>query len=55
MTDIIETLVGMLIVVSWLAGIVIAKGAISITLAVICPPYAWYLIVEKLMVMNGVM
>ncbi len=41
-------LVGLLIVMLWLAGIVIAKGDWSTLFAVVFPPYAWYLVVEIL-------
>jgi len=37
----------------WLAGIALAKGFWSLMFAVIIPPYAWYLAVEKIMLLNG--
>lgn len=41
-------------VVWWLAGIVLAKGFWSCLIAVIMPPYAMYLLVERVMQMWGV-
>jgi hypothetical protein len=38
--------------VGWLAGIVLANGAISTAVAVWMPPYAWYLVLEKVMMMS---
>ena len=38
---------------SWLAGIVLAKGFWSTVAAVCVPPYAWYLVVERTMIMSG--
>lgn len=40
-------------IIFWIAGIVIAKGFFSTFFAIIMPPYAWYLIVEKLMQVWG--
>jgi len=39
--------------ISWIAGIVLAKGFLLTTLAIFMPFYAWYLIVEKLMMHFG--
>ena len=49
----IEIIASLLIMVTWLAGIVIAKGFWSSIFAILIPPYAWYLVIEKLMLMNG--
>lgn len=38
---------GVLALVSWLVGVVLAKGFWSTVFAVTLPPYAWYLVVEK--------
>lgn len=40
-------------IMCWLAGIVLAKGFWTTTAAIFFPPYALYLIVEKLMIMFG--
>jgi hypothetical protein len=41
-------------IVWWLAGIVLAKGFWSATIATTMPPYAMYLVVERVMIMLGV-
>ncbi|WP_198655760.1 hypothetical protein [Salinicola sp. CR57] len=38
----------------WIAGVVIAKGFWSTFFAVVIPPYAWYLAVESLLQVWGV-
>ncbi|HET8686456.1 MAG TPA: hypothetical protein VFM18_07305 [Methanosarcina sp.] len=42
-----------LLAVLWVAGIVLAKGFWLTVLAVCFPLYAWYLIVEKIMIIAG--
>lgn len=37
-----------LAVVCWLAGIVLAKG-FGAVVAILIPPYGWYLVVERVM------
>ena len=49
----ISNLYAFIFIMLWVAGIVIAKGFISITFAIFIPPYAWYLIIEKLMIIYG--
>jgi len=44
---------GLTAVIMWLAGIVIASGFWSTTFAVCFFPYSWYLVVEKVMLING--
>ena len=41
-------------VVAWLMGGVLAKGFWPTTGACLFPPYAWYLAVEKLMQLAGI-
>ena len=43
------TLLGVL----WLAGIVLAKGFWSTVAAICVLPYAWYLVVERVMAIAG--
>lgn len=43
-----------LLTVTWIAGVVLAKGALSTFFAIIIPLYAWYLIVERLMQVTGI-
>ena len=45
----IESLGLLLAIVTWLGGAVLAKGFWLTAAAVICPPYAWYLVVELAM------
>lgn len=40
-------------VASWIAGVVIANGFWSTTIAVFFPPWAWYLLVEKCLIVAG--
>jgi hypothetical protein len=37
------------VVFSWVAGVVLAIGFWSTLIAVIFPPWAWYLFIEKLL------
>ena len=53
MNKLIEVIFTLLVLISWLVGIVIAKGFWSCLFATIIPPYAWYLVIEKLMLVNG--
>ena len=50
MKSIAELLLGLIFGVSWLMGIVLAKGFWLTTLSICLPFYSWYLVVEKLMV-----
>lgn len=38
----------------WLAGIVLAVGAIPTAIAVIVPLYAWYLVMEHALILAGI-
>lgn len=38
-----------ILVIAWLGGLVIVKGFWLMAVAIVFPPYAWYLFVEKLM------
>lgn len=44
---------GLVLLVSWVAGVVIAKGFWATIAAIVLCPYAWYLSVEKIMQING--
>lgn len=47
-------LIGLVLLgVSWIAGVVLATGFWSTGAAVCMPPYAWYLVVERMMAMAG--
>ncbi len=39
--------------IAWVAGIVLAKGFWLTLLSIVFPPYAWYLLIEKLMAHYG--
>ena len=39
---------------AWIAGVVIAKGILITLTAIVFPPFAWYLIIEKIMILNGI-
>ena len=43
-----ESVKWLTLIVTWLAGIVLAKGAWKLA-ALFVPPYGWYLIVERIM------
>lgn len=49
----IDLMITIIVVVTWLTGIVLSKGFWSCLFATWIPPYAWYLVVEKVMLMNG--
>lgn len=53
MKHVVDLLGVALLGVSWLAGIVLANGFWSTAAAVCVPPYAWYLVVERWMVIAG--
>jgi hypothetical protein len=37
----------------WIGGAVLAKGAWLTTLAIFMPPYAMYLVIERVMIVTG--
>lgn len=52
MKHVVEGLAAAIAAISWLAGIVLVKGWLT-AVAVCVPPYAWYLVVERAMVIAG--
>jgi len=42
-------LIILLAVITWMSGIVLAKGFWSTFFAIWLPPYGWYLVVERVM------
>ena len=48
-----DALLMLFIVLPWLSGIVLAKGFWTTTIAVLFPPYAWYLVVERTLMVLG--
>ena len=49
MKHLVDHLSGWFAVGMWLAGTVTAKAGWSTFFACVCPPYAWYLLVERLL------
>lgn len=49
----VEFLVIATIVIPWLMGVVLAKGAWATFFSIVFPPYAWYLTTEYLMFTTG--
>lgn len=45
-----KSLISFILLVSWLAGITLAKGFWSIFFAIIFPLWAYYLVVEQLLI-----
>jgi hypothetical protein len=41
-------------VIIWIAGIVIANGFWSTFFAIFIPLWAWYLVIERVLVTNGI-
>jgi hypothetical protein len=48
-----DALVLFFMVLPWLAGTVLAKGFWLTTAAILFPPYAWYLVVQRMLVAIG--
>ena len=52
-TGLSEIVLVLIIVISWIAGVAIAKGIFEVIVAILMPPYSWYLVIEKIMMVNG--
>jgi len=50
--DIMEWIIRLVLIAGWIAGIVIANGFWSTLFSVFIAPYAWYLVVEKIMLVS---
>lgn len=48
-----EWIIKLGLIVGWISGIVIAKGFWSTLFSVLVVPYAWYLVIEKIMIISG--
>ena len=46
-------IVELIAITLWIGGLVIAKGFWSVLFALIFPPYAWYLVAEKIILRMG--
>lgn len=51
--SLLKNLSGLLILITWLGGVVLAKGFWSTAFSIFIPPWAWYLVVEKIMMHFG--
>jgi len=54
MKSLSQAILFLIVSVSWIAGIVLAKGFWLTALSICMPFYSWYLVVEKLMVHYGI-
>ena len=48
-----RSILSTILIVLWVMGLVIAKGFWSTLFAVLVAPWAWYLSVEHIMILNG--
>ena len=48
-----RSIVQLVCLVTWVYGIVLAKGVLSTIVSVIFPLWAWYLVVEHIVIVNG--
>ena len=59
MKDLAEIILGIPAILGWLYGIALASAkagtAISVCVAVVLPPYAWYLVVEHVAKLFGLL
>lgn len=59
MKDLVEVVVGVPAILAWLYGIALASAkagtALSVCVAVVLPPYAWYLVVEHFAKLFGML
>jgi len=51
----LNTVIGAMWMIFWIGGIVLAKGWVTVTAAILFPPFAWYLFIEKIMLLLGIM
>lgn len=55
MIDNFKTLIGFFLFFLWVAGVVIAEGFWSTLFSIIVPFWAYYLFVEKLLIVYGIL
>ena len=55
MNTLIEAAIMSVVILTWLMGTAIAQGFWQTTFAVLLPPYAWYLLVERAMKVWGLL
>ncbi len=49
----VRDIVKLVLIILWITGIVLAKGFWSTLLAVVVAPWAWYISIEYVMLLNG--
>lgn len=49
----LTTSLRLVLLATWVAGFVIAEGVVSTVFAII-PLWSWYLVIEKLLIINGI-
>jgi hypothetical protein len=54
MNNLIDTFACIFFLFSWIAGVVLAKGFWLTITAIFCPFYAWYLVIERILIMTGI-
>jgi len=54
MKHVVELIAYIVIMGLWLAGIAIANGLRPTVFAIFLPPYAWYLVVERILQSCGI-
>ena len=47
-------ILSLVLIIVWVSGIVLAKGFLSTLFSVLAPPWAYYLVIEKVMIYYGV-
>lgn len=48
-----DNLIGFIVLTAWMAGIVLSEGFWLCLASIFCPFYAWYLVIERLMQVSG--
>lgn len=51
----LRNIFAVIFLVSWIAGVVLAKGTWATFFSIFLPFYAWYLVIEKVMINSGVL
>jgi hypothetical protein len=44
-----------ILIFMWVAGTVLSKGVLSTFFCIVFPPWAWYIFIEKVLIMQGFM
>ena len=54
LNNIVSILISTTLILFWIAGIVLAKGFWSTFFSIVLVPYGWYLVIEKILIMYGI-